>query len=166
MKLMLLLGLLCFTLGANQESTPELIDQCNIFINPDKFSSDVDVAEFHDDLAFAFYYQLSASDINVPQLHVAKMLSMYLPELSEFCENFNVRKITLSPNNPYNLVLNFHDTVQKEQVLTELSEIKYIQTIQLPEKTSRQAIMIASLSACAAVGIYQLIKAKAIPFIS
>ena len=167
MKLMFLLGLFCFTLGASEKSVSELINQCNIFIDPDKLSANVDVAEFHDDLAFAFYYQLSASDINVPQLHVAKMLSIYLPELSEFCEHFNVRKITLSPKNPYNFILIFNNKVQKDHVFKGLSDIAYIHTIQFPKPIAKQTFFLTGLGICATVGMYQLIKKIGIiPFLT
>ncbi|MBT4856328.1 hypothetical protein HOM50_00610 [bacterium] len=168
MNKLLILGILSlFTsivkpLEHNQKD--ELVSQCSITIDTNKFDGDTDPTTFHDDLAFAFYYQLSSSNIRVPQLHLAKMLSMYLPELSLLCEKFEVERLSLHGDDPYTLILKFNHKVQSIQLENDLTHIPYISTIEYPEVDYRP-YGIALLLSGTAIGGYFFTKKILLPFI-
>ena len=168
MNKLLLLGILSLFISTvkplERNQKDDLVSQCSITIDTNKFDKDTDPTIFHDDLAFAFYYQLSSSNIRVPQLHLAKMISMYLPELSLLCEKFEVERLSLHTDDPYTLILNFNHKVQSTQLENDLTHIPYISTIEYPEVNYRP-YGIAIIFTSAAIGGYLITKKILLPYI-
>lgn len=142
MKQLFLLFCLIPCLGAAQEKNDYLIREVIITINPQKLPETVDHSDFHDDLAFAYYSQLSSTE-EITQKHIVAMYTIYLPELSSFYNNFKVSRVHLKSHKLYTMSLQFSNSVSSKLVHSELSKIRYVETIMMPTYNMKHVLYAA-----------------------
>ena len=130
MKQLFLLFCLIPAWGNAQEKNDHLIREVIIAINPQKLPETVDHNDFHDDLAFAYYSQLSSTP-EVTQKHMMAMCTIYLPELLSFCNNFKVNRLQLKQHKLYTMNLQFSNAIPSKLVYSELFKIPYVETVML-----------------------------------